>query len=372
MNITYTQPVEIIFGSNKLNDLYNILNENDLFNGMLVCDPYFIRSGLANKIMHYSKGLITNIFFDIVSNPTIESVDKCAEIIRSKDIKFLAALGGGSSLDCAKAAASVCKSNHSIVQYHSSNRKLSNEHIPLIAIPTTAGTGSEVSCKSVLTDPLRGIKSPISSKNFYPTIAIIDPVLTQTLPPKITASTGFDALCHAIESYSSRLHKPEAEQYSITAAKLIFENLLKAYRDGSNLEAREKMSEASVLAGLAADISGTTASHACSYPLTYLYDLRHGEACAFTLDSFIRINAAAESGRLHLFAKQLGFDDANHMADRIRQMKLQLGMKTTLSEVGIEANDIENLAILSMQPDMVNNPVVIGIDKLVEMYHSLR
>lgn len=372
MNLTYNQPVEIIFGSNKLNDLYNILNENDLFNGMLVCDPYFIKSGLANKIMHYSKGLITNIFFDITPNPTIESVDKCAEIIRSKDIRFLAALGGGSSLDCAKAAASVCKSPHSIVQYHSSSRKLTKEHIPLIAIPTTAGTGSEVSCKSVLTDPLRGIKAPITSSNFYPTIAIIDPVLTLTLPPKITASTGFDALSHALEAYSSRYHKPHAEQYSITAAKLIFENLLQAFRDGSDLHAREKMSEASVLAGLAVDISGTTASHACSYPLTYLYDLRHGEACAFTLDSFIRINAEAEDGRLHHFAKQVGFVDAYQMADRVKQMKLQMGMKTTLREVGIEASEIENLAIISMQPDMVNNPIPINIDSLIEMYHSLR
>jgi len=372
MDFTNNQTVKIIFGSNKLNELYSILKENGLHNGMLVCDPYFIKSGLANKIMHYSKGLLTDIFFDISSNPTVNNVDKCAEAIRNKDIKFLTALGGGSSLDCAKAAASVCKTPHSIVQYHSSNRKLIKEHIPLIAIPTTSGTGSEVSRKSVLNDPLRGIKSPISSENFYPTIAIIDPVLTISLPKWVTASTGFDALAHAIEAYSSRFHKPASDENAMKASKLIFENLYKAYENGQDLNAREKMSEASVLAGLAVDIAGTTASHACSYPLTYLYNLRHGEACAFTLDSFIRINAEAVEGRLHFLARQIGFEDAYNMADRVLQLKLQMGMKTNLREAGIDVNEIENLAILSMQPDMINNPMVINIDKLIEMYNSLK
>lgn len=371
MDLRYNQPVKIIFGSNKLNELYNILKENDLQNGMLVCDPYFIKSGLANKIMHYSKGLITDIFFDITSNPTVESVDTCAEIIRNKDVKFLAALGGGSALDCAKAAASVCLTNNSIVQFHSGNRKLKNQSIPLIAIPTTAGTGSEVSRKAVLTDSLRGIKSPISSDNFYPTIAIVDPVLTLTLPPKVTASTGFDALAHALEAYSSRYHKSESDEYCIKAATLIFENLIKAYENGSDLTAREKMSEASVLAGLAVDIAGTTASHACSYPLTYLYNIRHGEACAFTLDSFIRINADVENGRMHSFAKQIGFEDAFAMADKIVEMKIKMEMKINLKDAGIDYTEIENLAILSMQPDMVNNPVLITIDKLINMYNAL-
>ena len=371
MDLTYKQPVKIIFGSNKLNDLYSILKENELHSGMLVCDPYFIKSGLANKIMHYSKGLLTDVFFDITPNPTVNSVDTCAEVIKFKNIKFLAALGGGSALDCAKAAASVCLTKNSILQYHSGDRKLPNGHIPLIAIPTTSGTGSEVSRKAVLTDPLRGIKAPVTCDNFYPTIAIIDPVLTISLPQRVTASTGFDALAHALEAYSSRYHKPENEEYCIQAARLIFEYLPKAYENGSDLEAREKMSEASVLAGLAVDFDGTTASHACSYPLTYLYNMRHGEACAFTLDSFIRINAEVEDGRLHSLAKQIGFIDAYDMADKISKMKIQMEMKTTLKKAGIDINEIENLAILSMQPDMINNPVVITIDKLIKMYKSL-
>lgn len=371
MDFQSNHPVKVIFGSNKLNDLYNILTENSLHNGMLVCDPYFIRTGLANKVMHYSKGLLKDIFFDLTPNPTIASVDKCAEIIRNKNINFLAAIGGGSALDCAKAAASVCMTPYSIVQFHSGDRVFTEKHIPLLAIPTTAGTGSEVSNEAVLTDPLRGMKAPITCDNFYPTIAIVDPILTLSLPQKSTASTGFDALAHSIEAYMSRFHKPESDELAASAAKLIFEFLLKAYDDGSNLEAREKMSRASVLAGLAVDIAGTTASHACSYPLTYLYDMRHGEACAFTLDSIIRINAEAEDGRLHELAGKIGFRDAFQMADRIKAMKKQMGMKATLKDAGIELSDIDNLAILSMQPDMINNPAPIKIDMLIEMYRGL-
>lgn len=371
MSLFIDQPVKIIFGSSKLNDLYSILKENDLQNGMLVCDPFFIRSGLANKIMHYSKGLVTDVFFDIEPNPTVSSVDSCADVIRNKNIKYLVALGGGSALDCAKAAASVCLTKDSIVLYHSGNRKFGKEHIPLIAIPTTAGTGSEVSRKAVLTDPLRGIKAPITCDNFYPTIAIVDPVLTISLPPRATASTGFDALAHALESYSSRYHKPKSNEYSIHAARLIFEYLLRAYEKGTDLEAREKMSEASVLAGLAVDIAGTTASHACSYPLTYLYNIRHGEACAFTLDSFLRVNAEVDNGRLHVLAKAVGFEDAYAMADKVLEMKVLMGMKKSLRDAEIDEDEIENLAILSMQPDMVNNPVVMNIEKLIEMYSRL-
>lgn len=372
MNLNYNHPVQIIFGSHKLKDLYNILKDGGLSNGMLVCDPYFINTGLANKVMHYSKGLLTNIFFDIKPNPTINSVDKCADIIRSKDIKFLAAIGGGSALDSAKAAASVCKTQLSIAHFHSGNRSFTASHIPIIAIPTTAGTGSEVSNEAVLTDPFIGMKAPIICDNFYPDIAIVDPVLTLTLPKKATASTGFDALSHALEAFWSRYHKPESDELSAHAAKLIFENLHKVYEDGSDLEAREKMSEASVLAGLAVNMSSVTASHACSYPLTYLYNLRHGEACAFTLDSFLRINSKAEDGRLHQFAKQLGFRDTQDMADKIFKMKVSMEMKYTLKEAGIDTNDINNLSILSMQPDMINNPIAITIDKLIEMYNALR
>ncbi len=371
MNWVYTQPVKIIFGSNKLISLYKIFKETNLKNGLLVSDPYFIQNGLTDKIVEYSKGLITEIFSEITPNPTVDNVDDCVAVIKEKNIEFIVALGGGSSLDCAKAAASICMTPYPATAFHSGKRKLPDNHLPIVAIPTTSGTGSEVTCVSVLSDPHRGVKMPFTSDNFYPSCAIIDPVLTLSMPANITASTGFDVLSHALEGFWSKNHQPICDALALHSSKLVFDYLLKAYEDGSDLSAREKMCEASVTAGLAFSHPKTAGIHACSYPLTNLYGISHGEACAFTLDSFVRINAEAENGRLHTFSRQLGFCDAYEMADKILEMKKYTGMKITLQDAGIVKQDIENLALMSMHPDIMNNPVDLNIEKLIKMYSSL-
>lgn len=372
MQWNYSQPVDIIFGVDKINSLYDIFNELGLKNGLLISDPIFVQNGLAQKVIEYSKGLITEIFSDITPNPTVDSVDACATILKAKKIEFTVALGGGSSLDCAKAASSVCKTPYSIVEFHSGKRKLTNEHLTLIAIPTTSGTGSEVTPVAVLSDPHRGVKAPLVSNNFFPKLAIIDPALTVTVPQKITASTGLDVLSHALEGFWSKNHQPICDALALYSARLVFENLLIVYEDGSNIDAREKMCEASVIAGLAFGLPKTAGSHACSFPLTNLFHIPHGEACAFTLDAFTRINAPAEGGRLNVFAKQLGFEDANDMADKIFEIKKTMKVKLTLDDAGIKDEDLENLAKLSQHPNMLNNPIDMTVENILAMYKSLK
>ncbi|MFZ5353299.1 MAG: iron-containing alcohol dehydrogenase family protein [Bacillota bacterium] len=371
MDWKYSQPVTIIFGRNKINELYDIFTQLGLKNGLLVSDPVFMGSGLAKKVMEFAKGALVEIYSNITPNPTIQNVDECADIIREKKLEFVAALGGGSSLDCAKAAATIAMSEYSASDYHSGVRKLGTEHLPLIAIPTTSGTGSEVTPVAVLSDPERGVKAPLVSDNFYPSHAIIDPMLTITVPKNITAATGMDVLSHALEGFWSKGHQPICDAMALHAAKLVFEYLLKAYSDGENIEAREKMSEASVIAGLAFGIPKTAGSHACSFPLTNIYHLPHGEACAFTLDLFTRINAEAENGRLHGFARQLGFNDAYSMADRILEMKRQMKLKITLEDAGIKQEEIEKLAELSRHPNMLNNPVEMKLQNIIDLYKTL-
>lgn len=371
MDWKYYQPVTIIFGTNKINSLYEILSEYNLKNGLLISDPFFVKSGLSNKILELSKGLITHIFSDITPNPTVENVDSCCNTIKSNNIQFLVALGGGSSLDCAKAASSLCFTKDSIRDYMINGKTFEDKSLPIIAIPTTSGTGSEVTCVSVISDHKNNIKSPIVHTNFYPKIAIIDPALTLTVPPYITASTGFDVLAHALEGFWSKNHQPICDALSIHAAKLVFENLYEAYKDGSNLEAREKLSEASVIAGLAFALPKTAGSHACSYPLTNIYNIPHGEACAFTLDLFTRINAEAEGGRLHYFAKQIGFDNAYQMADRILELKKMMNMKITLKDANIKEEDLDLLSSLCMHPNMLNNPVSMNPKSIKKMFLSI-
>jgi alcohol dehydrogenase len=372
MSWTYSQPVKIIFGNNKTEDLYNIFNSLHLKRGILICDPIFKSNGLMDKVLNYSGGILVETFHDITPNPTVDSVDACAAIMREKNIEFAVALGGGSSLDCAKAACSVCKTPYSIVDFHSGSKKLGSEHLPLIAIPTTSGTGSEVTPVAVLSNPHNGTKAPLVSDNFFPDYAIIDPTLTLTVPAHITASTGMDVLSHALEGFWSVNHQPICDAMAIHAANLVFKHLLPAYEDGGNLEAREKMSEASLMAGLAFGLPKTAGSHACSFPLTNIYHIPHGEACAFTLDAFTRINAEGEGGRLHEFAQTIGFKDAFEMADRILEMKKLMKLKVTLKDAGIYEKDLEELAKLSQHPNMLNNPVKMTVESTLEMYKNLK
>lgn len=372
MSWNYSQPVRIIFGNNKIEELNKIFTDLNLRNGILICDPIFKANGLMGKVLEYAEGLLIESFYDITPNPTVDSVDACAKIMREKNIEFAVALGGGSSLDCAKAACSVCNTEDSIVLYHNGSKKLGSSHLPLIAIPTTSGTGSEVTPVAVLSNPHSGVKAPLVSDNFYPSHAIIDPALTLTVPPQVTASTGMDVLSHALEGFWSKNHQPICDAMALHSAKLVFKHLIDAYKDGNNLLAREKMSEASLIAGLAFGLPKTAGSHACSFPLTNVYHIPHGEACAFTLDAFTRINAEAEDGRLHGFATELGFEDAFEMADKILEMKKEMKLKITLSDAGIAEENLEELARLSQHPNMLNNPVAMTVYSTLKMYQTLK
>lgn len=370
MNWFYEQPVKIIFGSDKIKSLYNIFTDLNYKNGLLVCNHTFIENGLANKVLEYSNGLLIKVFSDIVPNPTVDNVDECTKVIRENNIEFVVAVGGGSALDCAKAAASLCKTQDSIVPYHNQEKKFGKEHLPLIAIPTTSGTGSEVTSVAVLSNPYTKKKAPLVCSNFYPEYAIIDPTLTLTVPKQVTASTGLDVLSHALEGFWSNNHQPICDTMALHAAKLVFEYLPKVYKNGQDIESREKMCEASLIAGLAFALPKTTGPHACSFPLTNIYKIPHGEACAFTLDYFVKTNANVENGRVNSFAKELGFNGAYEMADKIKELKILMDMKVTLEDAGIEDGEIEKLAELCIHPNLLNNPVKFTKEDLINMFKS--
>lgn len=371
MSWEYLQPVKIWFGNGSRKKIEMAAKTIGGQNGLLVSDPFFISSGLAEQIVSESRGMLTGIYGDISSNPDVTEVDACASAIRENKHDFILALGGGSALDCAKAASTICLTKDSIRKYHGTGETIPREHLPLIAMPTTAGTGSEVTCVSVLTDHANGKKSPVVSEGFYPSLALIDPELTYSMPSGITASTGIDVLCHALEGFWSKGHQPVCDALARHACMLVFRYLKRAYVDGSDKEAREKMAEASVIAGMAFTLPKTTASHACSFPLTNLYHIPHGEACGLTIDYFARINALAENGRLKLFAKDLGFGGVEEMAERIRYLKTELGLRTDLKDLGLTQDQIGELVRISRHPNLYNNPVEITEEILQEMYCSM-
>lgn len=368
----YLQPVTIRFGEGVVKELKQVAADLGCKKGLLISDPFFMKSGLAEQIVAGSDGVLVGIYSQVSPNPEVAEVDACAQQIRESGIDFLVALGGGSALDCAKASGSICFTEDSIRKYHGTGEPMPQKHLPLIAIPTTAGTGSEVTCVAVLSDKELGKKGPIVSNGFYPSIALIDPELTYTLPPYMTASTGIDVLCHALEGFWSKGHQPICDALALHACKIVFQYLKIVCKEPTNKEARAKMAEASVIAGLAFTLPKTTSSHACSFPLTNLLHIPHGEACGLTLDYFARINADAQNGRIHDFAKQLGFKDMYDMADAIHQLKVDTGLRTNLKEFNLTDEQVADLVHISRHPNLYNNPVDITDEMLNEMYQSMR
>lgn len=376
MQWEFNLPVKLVFGSGKRNDLAKYIDEIGGSRGVLVCGNSFCKNGVADEFLRLGGGKIVEIFSDIRPNPTTDNVNDCVRLMREVDADFAVALGGGSPMDCCKAACAIARGDDKIEPYHSLGKPISaKEAIPMIAVTTTSGTASEVTNISVLTDINKNLKQPMNDPAMYPKIAVIDPELTLTVPPQVTASTGLDVLSHAIESYWSTLNQPICSACSIYAARLVFEWLEKAYTEPENLTAREKMAEASIVAGVAFSHPRTTGSHACSFPLTNIYGIPHGEACAFTLDYFVKFNAkhADSDGRLDVLAKDCGFDSAYEMADEISAMKKRMGMRSRLSEIGCTSDEqIAELTKKSMSMLMKRNPIELSESDIGEMYNKLK
>ena len=376
MNWEFSLPVKIVFGTGKRKNIKEYIDEINGNKGVLVCSNSFAKNGLADEFLSYSDGKLIAVFSDIRPNPTTENVNNCVELMRRVGADFAVALGGGSPMDCCKAACAIAKGNDKIEAYHTMGKSIcSSEAIPMIAVATTSGTASEVTNISVLTDLEKNIKQPMNDNAMYPKIAVVDPELTLTVPKQITASTGLDVLSHAIESYWSTLNQSICSACSVYAARLVFGWLEKAYNEPDNLEAREKMAEASIVAGVAFSHPRTTGSHACSFPLTNIYGLPHGEACAFTLDYFVKFNAdnADADGRLMQFAKDCGFESPYAMADEITEMKKRMGMKTRLCEIGCTTDEqISELTEKSMSMLMKRNPIELTQEDIYNMYCELK
>lgn len=368
-NFMYMQPVKLHFGINKLEELASIAKENGFLRGILVCDAVFIKNGVCENLRKKCDAIV-DVFFDFSPNPTLGEVERATKLIKEQKADFVIAMGGGSAIDLAKFACSNIFGKEDIREYFYGRAVFENKRLPLIAVPTTAGTGSEVTSVSVCNDERNGTKAPFNHPNFYPTMALLDPMLTLTVPPKVTADTGIDALAHALEGFWSVNHQPICDLFAQASCKLIFNNLERCYIDGKDVEARANMMLASLYSGLSFALPKTAGCHACSYPLSIDYNLSHGEACGFTLDSFVRINKVAENERLEGFARAVGFTNADSMASEIIRLKKAMGMKMTLQDCNIKEVDLlaEKCAV---HPVMNNNPIKLNKAMLSEMFGQL-
>lgn len=363
LEFLYSQPVKIRFGCGCRSELPAILASLGVQRCLVVCDR-FLRP--AAERMQRETPAIAAIFSDIEENPQLAGVAASVRLIREHRVGAVVGIGGGSTMDTAKYAAAIAEESDDPLPYFKGERPFPASRLPMIAMPTTAGTGSEVTQVSVMSNGRE--KKTINNPVFMPTCAIVDPELTYTVPPRTTMNTGLDAMAHALEGYWSKNHQPISDLCAIEAVRLVLENLETAYRDGTNRKAREQMSLAALLGGLSFALPKTAGSHACSYPLSEDYHLPHGEACAFTLDSFVRINA---DERLETLCRRAGLSGTEELAARIHALKALGGLRMTLADLG--EVDLDKLAHdAAVHPLMKNNPVAMDEAALKAMFTTLQ
>lgn len=261
---------------------------------LVVTDKGLLDSGTLNAFFESldQAGLKYDLYQDVEPNPSSTVIDNAVAFLKQSNCDAIIGVGGGSSIDAAKAVAAMATNPGSILDYEGFD-KLINDPIPLFAIPTTSGTGSECTASTVVTNPQNHFKTAIISPRLFPKIAILDAELTMNLPPAITASTGMDALTHAIESYVSKLANPISRALAIEAIKMIAQNIKKAYFVGSDVAARENMLVASFLAGVAFSLSKLGNVHAISHTFGGIFNVPHGVANAALLPYVLKFNMDA-------------------------------------------------------------------------------
>ncbi|RST69466.1 iron-containing alcohol dehydrogenase [Bacillus pumilus] len=360
MNFEYHCQTKMMMGTGQSKEIGSIVEDIVLPGAtvMIVTDSGVRNAGLVQPIEAYLQEAGYSVFiFDQVSpNPRDNECLAGAELFRKEQVSAVIAIGGGSPMDTAKAIA-LLGPNGGIPEDYISGKKAYANLSPLICIPTTAGTGSEVTRSSVITLAASHKKITLKHALLRPTIAILDPALTLTVPKGITAATGVDALVHAIEGYSCKVTNPISKAMGASAMETIVKYLPKAYENGSDLEARYKMQEGSLLAGLCFGSADVAAVHCLAEALGSLYDTPHGIANAVFLPYVMQFNAV-ENKELHAeLAKIMSFADKTD-SDDVAIQKLIDGMYTFTKNLGIPAlkdlsyvkeEDFEKMAELAEQ-----------------------
>ena len=291
-------------------------------------------------------------------DPSIASVQKITDEVMADVPDWIIAIGGGSVLDTAKAAAAITTNGGDVARHVRGTADTEQPGIPLIAIPTTSGSGSEVTPYASITDSHESRKISLSHDYLFPRFALLDPSLTLSLPPLQTAISGMDALSHSIEGYWSNRATPITDALAISAAKLLLDQLSNAQRNPQDLTARRLTMEGSMLAGLTISNARTTAVHAASYPMTVYYGIPHGLACALLLPPFIRFNSGAMAPQKERrLLDALGAVSMCDLADSVERLQAKLDLPAKLGEVGIGTNEISQIVANGFRPDrMANNP----------------
>ena len=377
-SFSFELPTRIEYGVGASDKLVKALNELESQKVLIITDKGIDDSGLLAAIVDQlaAAELEFDIFSEVESNPKDHNVHAGTKIAVSLQADCLVAVGGGSPIDCAKAVA-VLATHGGAVRDYEGRDKIAGKVLPLIAIPTTAGTGSEVTFSSVITDSGEGFKFTLKHPSIAPRIALLDPQMTKTMPPGLTAATGMDALTHAIEGYTAKVSEPLADAAALYAVELVTKYLKIAVLQGNDMEARAGMLLGSVLAGIAFSHSDVGSVHCIAEALGGKYDTAHGVCNAVVLPAVMEYNLTYCRERYARLASAMGItfdsieDGALKAVEAVKQLAVDLKLPR-FSSFGVKPEDIEELAFKSyVNGSNVDNPRPMNKDDYMALFNKM-
>lgn len=362
--VNLLQPPCILFGDGCAAECGQRFVERGLRRLLVVTSPTVVKSCAGVIAAWQAAGLHITIFSGIDTEPTVRHFTECLAGARREPVDGVVGLGGGSPMDVAKLVAALADSPQSATDVFGSNR-LHGRKLFLACLPTTAGTGSEVSPNAILLDESSRLKQGVISPHLVPDLACVDPLLTHSVPPAVTAATGLDALTHCIEAYANRFAHPAVDLHALAGIRLVVNHLLPAIANGRDAEARANLALGSLYGGLCLGPVNTAAVHALAYPLASEFHVAHGVSNAVLLPHVLRFNLPAAPHRYADVAVALGVaagDSPMAMAERgvarLVELMARCPMPRRISELGVPASALPRLAQMAMTVTRLlkNNP----------------
>ena len=351
-DFSFSIPQDIIVGKGSLKKLPEVAGKLGGTHGFIISGPHLNKMGIVSSCAQALEavGIKVDTYTETEGNPSVETVDKAANAFKESGADFIVALGGGSPMDVAKAVGVVAKYGGSITEYEGGG-KVPVDIIPLIAIPTTAGTGSEVTAFSVITDHSRNYKLTVFSYKLIPAYAILDPELLTTAPVSVAAACGIDAMVHALEAYISKAASPFSDAMAEKSLELIGKNIRRYVADRTDIEAAEGMLVGSLFAGIAFSWARLGDVHAMSHPVSAFFDVPHGVANAILLPTIVEYNALADHGKylkIYNYISKIPVPEEEFepfmLVDLLVELNEQLGIPASLSEVGVTEDKFDAMA----------------------------
>lgn len=379
-SFSFTIPQNIKFGAGTLDLLPDLAKELDKSKGYIISGPHLNKIGMVAKCRKALKsaGMESECFTETEGNPSTDTVVKATEGFKKSKADFIVAFGGGSPLDVAKAVAVLTTYGGNIVDYEGAG-KVMGPVVPMIAIPTTAGTGSEVTAFSVITDHSRNYKLTVVSNYLLPAYVILDPDLIATVPANTAAACGIDAMVHALEAYISKAASPFSDIFAREALRLIGGSIRDYVADKSNPAACESMMVGSLFAGIAFSHARLGNVHAMSHPVSAYFDVPHGVANAILLPTVVDFNKDAADPEKYRYiygciSKDMGADinfTPDMLATEIRMLNYELGILPTLSDIGVTSDKFEQMADDAMKSGNIQcNPQFTMKNDILKLYEQ--